>query len=69
MIFQKKKKESTEEAQEREINNHSERQTEGEETWKEKQGREKKGKNVGNEKTNSKESKHQESVKNGTNKE
>ena len=29
----------------------------------------KKGKNVGNEKTNSKEIKHQESVKNGTNKE
>ena len=37
--------------------------------WKEKQGREKKEKNVGNEKTKSKESKHQESVKNGTNKE
>ena len=47
MNFQKKK-ESTEEAQERErVKKHSERQTEGEVTWKEKKGREKKRKKRG----------------------
>ena len=43
VIFQKKGNQQRKHKRER-VNKHSERQTEGEETWKEKQGREKKEK-------------------------